>query len=379
MERFRNFISRHRRKFLVGGLLVAGTTLALRYAQRRLREYQEEQIKEFLEKQRRVQHFESTERTCDQAIIGLAPGVCENIMKLLDTDQILQKLRSETETDVKMELWNTLKVLAFSRVVALVYGISLLETTLRIQLNIMGGYIYKDTVNSEANLSPEVQTMYSLQLIQYLMKEGLDEFIGIIRENVEKTMKKHDLKEHLTLGDIEQLFWSIQAGVNRDVNRNFVRFILPTEKASHEIEILQKMLLDTLDVLESDEFNEILEGSITSSFSIVIDKIAEFYFQSSGSKNKNQLNGISNGPSTSKSADLLMRNGSAEDLVNINHIGLPLAKIIPIVNGLTTLLPSSNTSDIRNKKNLAATLLTMLLVNQNVKTLGLNVYEVYCR
>lgn len=374
-SRFRNFISRHRRKFVIGGLLVAGTTLALRYAQKRLREYQEEQIKEFLEKQRRIQHFESTERTCDQAIMGLAPGLCENIMKLLDSDEILQRLRSGTEN--KLELWDTLKIVAFSRVVGLVYGVSLLVTTLRIQLNVMGGYIYKDTVNSEAKLSPDIQTMYSLQLIQHLMKDGLDEFVEIIRENVEKTMKKHDLKENLTLGDIEQLFWSIQAGVNKDVKRNFVKFILPTEKTSNEIEILQKMLLDTLDVLESDEFNEILEGSITSSFSIVIDKIAEFYFQSSGNKNKNQLNGVSNGPSTSKSADLLKNQNS--DLVNINSIGLPLAKILPIVNGLTTLLPSSDSSNIKNKKNLAATLLTMQIVNQNLKTMGLNVYEVYCR
>lgn len=370
-SRFRNFVSRHKRKFVIGGVLLAATGFAVRYAQRRLREYQEEQIKEFLEKQRRIQHFESTERTCDQAILSLAPGLCENILKLLDADAVLAKLRNGT-TENKIELWDTLKILAFSKIVALVYGVSLLVTTLRIQLNIMGGYIYKDTIQSESKLSQDIQTIYSLQLIQYLMKDGLNEFVNIVKENVTKTMKKHDLKDNMTLSDLEQVFWSIQAGVNKDVNRNFIRFIMPTEYSSHDSEILEKMLGDTMDVLESSEFNEILESSVTSSFSIVIDKIAEFYYQSSTTtKNKNQLNGL-NGPSTSKQAD-------PTDLVNINNLGVPLAKVIPIINGLTTIIPTSNSNDLRNKKNLAGTLLTMQLVNQNVKTLGLNVYEAYCQ
>lgn len=349
--------------------LISG--FAMRYAQKRLRDYQEEQIKQFLEKQRRLQHFDSTERTCDQAILSLAPGLCENIMKLLDTDSILEKLRSGSSFENQLELWNTLKLLAFSKVIAIVYGVSFLVTTLRVQLNIMGGYIYKDTVQEESKLSQEIQTIYSLQLFQYLMKDGLNDFVKIILENVTKTMSKYDLKHNMTLSNLEQSFWSIQAGINKEVNRNFTRFLFPTENFHHESEILEKMLSDTMDILESDEFHDILEASVTSSFSIVTDKIAEFYYQSSNKNGKNQLNGTSNGPSSSKAEN--------PDIVNINNLGLPLAKIIPIINGLTTIIPTGNTNDVKNKKNLSGTLLTMQVLNQNVKTLGLNVYETYCQ
>lgn len=108
-SRLRNFASRNKRKFIVGGIVIAGTGIALRYAQRRLREYQEKQVKEFLDKTRRLQHFESTEKTCDQAIIGLMPGLCDAIIKMLDTDSILAELR--TNTDRKLELWEEVSLL----------------------------------------------------------------------------------------------------------------------------------------------------------------------------------------------------------------------------------------------------------------------------
>lgn len=374
-SRLRNFVSRNKKKFIISGIVIAGTGLAVRYAQRRLREYQEKQVKEFLEKTRRLQHFESTEKTCDQAIFGLMPGLCEAIVKQLDTESILAELR--TNTDRKLELWEELKFLAFARCTAFVYGTALLTLSLRVQLNVIGGYLYKETMLAEAKITKEIQTIYNLLLIQHLMNSGLQQLVKVIRDNVEKIMKNHSLKEKMTLRDIEQLLWSIQSAIDKDINKNLVQFVLPAEvHRNQQDEILNKMLSDTLDVLECGDFVDLCESCFNGGFNVVIDKIADFYVQPENGKNK--LNGTTEPlPSTSKatSENLLLNNNAH---VNINSISLPLAKLIPIVNALTTQTFSINASDNKSPKNLPASLVTLQIVNQNIKTMGANVYEVYC-
>lgn len=376
----RNFVSRHKRKFIVGGVLVAASTFGLRYAQRRLREFQEKSVNEFLEKTRRMQHFESTEKTCNSAIVGLLPGLCETVMKLLDTEEILNQLKSNP--DNKMELWNELKVLAFARAAALVYGSSLLVTAIRVQLNVLGGYLYKDTTSTSETkvVTQEIQTMYSLLIIQYMMQDGINELVQIIQNNVGKILKKYSLKEKLTLSDIEQIFWSIQTAINKDVNQNIVRFIIKTKEGQEENDVMNKLLADTLDIYESLEFNDIYENVVNSSFSIVTDKIAEFY-NPTPVNGKNTLDKMRGGgavieeiPNTTE-----LTNGvdAMPDLVNINLISLPLAKLIPIINRLTVNIPSSNPNDF--SKNLAGTLIGSQIGNQDCKLLGGNVYELYCQ
>lgn len=378
-SRLRNFVSRNRRKFIVGGIIVAGTGLALRYAQKRLQDYQEKTVKEFLEKTRRLQHFESTEKTCDQAIFGLMPGLCDAIVKMLDTDSILAELR--TNTDRKLELWEELKFLAFARCTAFVYATALLVASLRVQLNVIGGYLYKDTMqSSEAKVTKEIQTAYNLLLIQHLMNSGLQQLVKIIKDNVEKIMKGHSLKEKMTLSDVEQLFWSIQTAIDKDVNKNLVQFVLPAEvHRNQQDEVLNKMLSDTLDVLECGDFTDLCDSCFNNGFNVVIDKIADFYVQPENGKNgKNKLNGTTEPlPSTSKATNenlFLNNNGH----VNINNVSLPLAKLIPIVSALTSQVVTNNAIDNKSPKNLAASLVSLQILNQNIKTMGANVYEVYC-
>lgn len=368
LSKLKGFVGRHKKKFIFGGVVIAGG-LVIRYAQRKLVEYQEKQVKEFLEKTRRLQHFESTEKTTDQAIIGLIPALCESIIKLLGTDSILAELKTNCTSARKIELWEELKILSFAKCTAFVYAISLLVTSLRVQLNIIGGYLYKDTLQSTEKITKEIQTIYSLVLIQHLMGSGLNQLVKVIRENVVKVMRNHSLKEKLMLNDVEQLFWSIQHSVDKEINKNLVQFILPAETHhNQQDEILNKMLSDSMDVFECGEYLEACESSINNAFTIVIDKVADFYVEPANGKNK--LNDTE--PTTSKETSENVNNNSH---VNINNVSLPLAKIIPILNALTSQVPSANAAD--NKSNFASSITVLQTMNQNIKTLGANVYEVY--
>lgn len=372
----KNFLSRHKRKFIVTGVVVGGGILALQYAQRKLREYQEAQTREFIQRTRRSQHFESTERTCNQAIMGVAPALCDKILKRLNTDIILQQIRETPEN--KVELWNELKVQAFTRLTTLVYACSMLVVSLRIQLNILGGYLYKDTVaDGQTELTKENQQRY-LSLSQHLLDEGVEKLVSLIERKVREVLGQYELKQNLSLADAEQIFWSIQMAVNSDVqdpNSTLGKYILPDElDYPNETELLTKMYTETLDMLESDEASSLNTYNVSRGFSIVMDSIADYYYEplkKNGMDIANE-NSISL-PSTSKSDLNVVTTGTASTMPNINSVQLPLAKLIPIVNGLSGKPFSVNV----RPASLSTSLVTLYLVSDKVKVLGANVYEVF--
>lgn len=387
----RNFLNRHKRKFLVSGAIIASGVVALRYGQRKLIEYQEAKAREFIERTRRTQHFETTERTCNQAIMGLAPNLIDRILRCLDTDPLLEQLRHNP--DNKIDIWNEVKILAFSRLTALVYACSMLVVALRIQFNLLGGYLYKDTIGGDIQMSNEVQQNY-VALIQHFLKDGTDAMCNLVESKVRQVLATYDLSQKLTLADTEQIFYSIQMAVNsdaRDPNSSIAWFVFPNDVSNISTnELFTKMYTETLDMLESDEISALSSTNVSRGFSIVIDNIADFYAKPVNGAKKNGLSKITevtseatltNGvvdpavPSTSKS-DLL--NGdpvaaSENHLVNVNTVTIPLPKLIPIVNALAKQQFSSTTKP----PGLSTSLVTLYLISDKIKMLGANVYEVF--
>lgn len=102
------FLNRHRNKFFVGGILITSSILLTRYAQQKLQEWQEKEARDFLERTRKQQHFESTERTCNQTIISLMATLNETLANVVNTEEIVEELRKKPEN--KVELWERLKV-----------------------------------------------------------------------------------------------------------------------------------------------------------------------------------------------------------------------------------------------------------------------------
>lgn len=113
-SKFRGFLYRHRNKFLIGGLLIGGSVFLTRYAQQRLREWQEKEAREFIERTRKQQHFESTERTCNQTILNLAGHLHESVSTVVNADDVVAELRDNPEN--KLELWERLKVSLTNRI-----------------------------------------------------------------------------------------------------------------------------------------------------------------------------------------------------------------------------------------------------------------------
>lgn len=366
--RMKNFFVNHRRGIAVGGLVLGGSVLAVRYAQRKLHEYQLDQAKAFLEKTRRTQHFEATERTCNQVITSLAPTLCEEILAVLNTDEILEQLRKNPEN--KTELWNELKVLAFARLTTLVYASSMLVIALRVQVNLVGGYVYKDNVpNSRGSTSPpQDQVLPSdfmqtyLGEIQYFLKDGVARLARSILEVTRKILQDYKLKKQLTLTDMEQIFWAIQMSVNatpNDPNGHIPEYMFNRGVDLSHNPTIKQLVLETVDVLDSEEVAVLAANNVSRGFSIVVDHLAEYLTETVAELNK--------GMGTSGAG------GGDPGLTNPNSIQMALAKIIPIVNGLTAKPFNMSVTP----PNLATALVTLFMLSEKVKMLGVNVYELF--
>uniref|UniRef100_A0A336N0L8 Peroxisomal biogenesis factor 3 n=1 Tax=Culicoides sonorensis TaxID=179676 RepID=A0A336N0L8_CULSO len=363
-SKFRNFISRHKRKFIFTGVVFAAGGVALHYARKKLLEFQESQAKEFMEKTRRIQHFESTERTCNQAIHNLYSSVLEAVAKLYNTKIILQELRErakELTTTQKIDLWDQLLTKSFTRIVTLVYSLTLLVISLRVQVNILAGYIYKEIDKVEKNCSQDIQNNY-LSFIQHFIKDGIRDLALIIRNNTERVLRKYDLKQQLTLAELEQIFWSIQMAVNYEIEhseeKNLAKILLPPEDPQGN-EFLQKMLSEAVDMLETDEVFSIVTHHVGLGFSAITDEVANF-FSSTTTKTLNNNVEILN-----EAKD------SSASLLNISQVKVALAKLIPIIDGL---VPQTV-----NEKPFTTNVLNFLINSDKIKMLGANTYEVFCQ
>lgn len=176
-SKIKNFLYRNRTKFIVSGTLIASSVLLMRYAQQKLRDWQEKEAREFFERTRRQQHFESTERTCNQTILNLMATLNETLTKAVNTEEVVEELRKKPEN--KVELWERLKLLVFVRASCLIYLTPLLVILLRIQLNIIGGYLFQNPTS----ISVDLQQKY-LSLAEKLFTKCLNKLAKLTENEV---------------------------------------------------------------------------------------------------------------------------------------------------------------------------------------------------
>lgn len=373
LSRLQDFLSRHRRKLIVTGALVGGTIYAARYAQRKLIEYQEKQAREFFERSRRMHHFESTERTCNQVILSMGEEMCQAVLHECSTDELLEQLRQNPTN--KLELWEQMKIVSFTRLATFVYASSMLVIALRVQLNLLGGYIYRDIITEQGQITDEVKHQYLSLIRHFITDDGIRDLARFIRSQVMEVLKSMPLTRQLTLADMEQIFWSLQMAINGDArhdpNSKMIKYLLPElsrlQHRSNCSPLLLQMYNETLDLLESEDCVGVCVHNVSRGFVLSCDAIAEsmgdtLQHLAPGELQQQQP---SNGQSN--------QNSNNNNLLNVNTILVALAKLIPIVSGLT----SRGYDSAARPHNLPTQLLSFYVVSEKTKVLGANVYETF--
>lgn len=352
-------VKRHKRKFIFFGTLFGGSWLLYNYIWKKIREIRDEEDKQYLICVRRQHHFDSNQRTCNMTVLGMVPNLRETLVKSLDTERVKEILKSNPPN--KLELWEELKVMSFTRTLAAVYGTCMLSVMLRVQLNIVGGYLYLDILHPangvkheaghNSTVPPKVQERY-LSLVKQFIEQGFLDFIHYLRSAVAKEIGCFPLKELVSLDNLTSVFENIRERVECGVDKptlSLYPYLLTSEQVpditmtsvmSPEDQFLERLVSETRDILESSDFHTVLKESIDRGYHCVLDGLADHYKQQITDQGHNS---------------------------GIHHISIAMAKLIPVINSLMTDI----CGDAPNR------FIQELLLMEELKQLAANVYEAF--
>ncbi|XP_034017751.1 peroxisomal biogenesis factor 3 [Thalassophryne amazonica] len=346
-----SFIKRHRRKIIFGGAVVGGIYILGKYAQKKLREIQEKDATECFTQARRQFHFESNQRTCNMTALSMLPPLKDAIINQLDSESLTALLKTKPAN--KLEIWEDLKIISFTRTVVAVYSTCMLVVLLRVQLNIIGGYLYLDNSickNAAVPLvPPDVQQQY-LSSIQHLLGDGLTALMSAVKRAVQNSVGGLSLKQPLSLLDLDQHLSWIRAEVEAGSEHPLSWYMLADDESALAEQacglaksdmMTIRLLNETRDMLDSPDFSTVLRVCLHRGFARLLDNLAEFFR-------------LPPGDSTPS---------AAPDSLSV--VSLPLAKIIPIMNGQINAICNDTPSHFVQD----------LLLNDQVKAFAANVYE----
>ncbi|XP_071965139.1 peroxisomal biogenesis factor 3-like [Antedon mediterranea] len=378
----KDFFRRHRRKFVFVGVLSAASVFLWKYGQQRLKEWQEREAAECLAFARRQHHFDSNQRTCNMTVLSMLPTIRQSLHKMLDSDDLTQQLKNRPAN--KLEIWEQFKIISFSRPVAAVYSLCMVIVFLRVQLNVLGGYMYLDsfhgnngTTASQSQATPEIQKQY-LATIQYLMGKGIQDIVAATQQAVEQCIAKMSLKENLQLQDVECIVGKIRRKLEiwdtddfGNSTTSLAKYFLPPEDehglTDNELKLddvtlddqienieeacclpqnesmLHRLSQETRDMIESADFCLVLNACLDTAFTRLMDNIACSF------KPKPEQ----------KPFDVLS--------ISPCDTNLPLAKLIPIMNGQIHFICGDSPNHFVQE----------LLLMECVKDFAANVYEAF--
>ena len=151
-------------------------------AEWKLSDWYETQQVEFLAQSKKQLHFDGNQRTCNTTFYSLLPSLQDAIFELVDSSKITEKLKNKPSD--KLMLWEQLKILSFTRTVTAIYATSLLAVFLRVQLNVLGGYMYLNVEKEDMTTPPTMsgQRVCTSDLTQ-------KKYLGIVRYFLESSVK----------------------------------------------------------------------------------------------------------------------------------------------------------------------------------------------
>lgn len=230
------------------------------------------------------------------------------------------------EKEEKLRLWNDLKILSFTRTVSSVYLVVLLSMLTHLQLNLLGRFIYLDSVvqidaqtsapvvsldeGEDAKPSLDAQTEKQYLLFSaYLLTDGWKKLVDRVRVAVEESIGNLGLRQPVTYDDLITYIENIRVKVEveehpsadafgrgtsgsstipRGFPHQFKQYLLPATGSPSEIEVLRSAshnpdelitpqlasLLDTSHrLLEQRDFTAVLRSALDDSFEILLKSL----------------------------------------------------------------------------------------------------------
>ncbi|XP_047050211.1 peroxisome biogenesis protein 3-1-like [Lolium rigidum] len=311
----KGFWARHRWKMLLS-LGVAGAGYAayrfydahqkqlVRVEQRQL----EEQAADELVKNQLQAHFENVQRISDTTTLPFAMHYLRSrIIEELDISHLTERLLQGKGGDStaltpkeKLDTWERIKILSFTRTVSSLWAMTLLSLYVRVQVTILGRHLYLDFARGTdgAQLQAESDTFSRnghkdfLATADYLATYGITALIMQMQHAATEILKEKQLKDPMTMDQVLQTMLKISdqfmslcddnSWINYLVPENANRYAQLMAVSSSgfddsslvmDVRKLDQLMTETRIVLASDDFRNIMHMSLRKVADLVIEDL----------------------------------------------------------------------------------------------------------
>ncbi|KAF9981791.1 peroxin [Mortierella antarctica] len=222
---------------------------------------------------------------------------------------VRDEIAAAIDRRTKLELWNELKIMSFTRTVTALYSLAFLTLLTQVQLNLLGRFTYVSSVVALSNTTDASYRMEStstkgslsstngqldfqtekkyLTFSYWLLHEGWRRWSEKVREVIEDVVGSTSLKKTFTAKEFSDLLGQIRARLEYtqvdgdQIHVNMREYMLPDEAADErevlraggvdEFDlvvdpVLRNLLDETRDFIDSDDFSTVLSSTLDATF-----------------------------------------------------------------------------------------------------------------
>ncbi|KAK3225213.1 hypothetical protein Dsin_005075 [Dipteronia sinensis] len=308
----RDFWRRHRRKiFVTSGVLGGGYLLYKLYdAQRQAADLESQQREhDELIKAQMQAHFENVQRIADATTLPHAINyINSRIAEELDLSQLTEKLMRGKEhpnslsASKKLELWDRLKILSFTRMVVSLWAVTMLSLYIRVQVNILGRHLYIDTarglgsshlVEDDDPIDSDDEQKF-LASVDFLPNYGMQTLVSNILVAATEVLKGKQLRDIFNAAVLQETVTQIlEMFMSTGSPHQWVDFLMPgdarlyqlatvssNENILSDVSKFDQLIMETRAVLSSAEYRSVVEISFKAAVDALVDEMG---VQSGGS------------------------------------------------------------------------------------------------
>ncbi|XP_072989819.1 peroxisome biogenesis protein 3-1-like [Typha latifolia] len=309
MSRSRGFWNKHRKRILIAlGVLGSGYFIYKFYDARKRRVLsqfeQQLQVEELIRTQLQT-HFENIQRISDTTTLPYAMHyLCARLSAELDLSHLTEKLMQgkshsrDLMAKEKLELWEKLKILSFTRTASSLWTMTMLSLYVRVQVNILGRHLYLEMASGAevSNSQGESDSLNKhgqqdfLATADFLSTYRLGALIKNMQSATKEVLKEKQLKDpfsmsqlHETIMQILERFMSIgepNYWISYLIPENATAYrqlvVLSTDDSSVLMDVskLDQLMSETRAVLLSPDFKNIALISLEKVVDMLIENIS---------------------------------------------------------------------------------------------------------
>ncbi|KAL1214083.1 Peroxisome biogenesis protein 3-2 [Cardamine amara subsp. amara] len=292
MDFVRGFWRKHRRKvYVTAGCLGSGYLLYKLYSShtRRLaaleRELANERANDEIIKTQMKAHFESIQMIVDSTTLPHAMQYLSiRISEEIDVSNVMERLnkgKGMLSPSEKLQLWDELKILSFTRMALSLWSVAMLSLYIRVQVNILGRHLYVDTARAlgsshlleELDLIDRDDEQKFLSSADFLVTNAMPSLISDMQIAVKEVLKGKQLKDVITTRVLQETVMRIvDVFMSSGSPHHWIDYLMMPQDAKlsrntngssdETLTKFHQLMVETREVLISNEFTHIVDISL---------------------------------------------------------------------------------------------------------------------